>query len=77
MKDLIKAIDNLPWIVKLILCIPMLDIVWAIYRLAKSITANNLLGIVIAILCIVPGAAFVWVVDLVCVVLNKKVWWFC
>lgn len=77
MKDLIKALDNLPWIVKLILCIPALDIVWAVYRIMKSIDASNILGIVLGVLCIFPGAAFIWLVDLVCVILNKKVWWFC
>ena len=77
MKDLIKAIDNLPWIVKLILCIPVLDIVWAVYRIMRSIDRENLIGIVLSILCIVPGAAFVWVFDLICVALNKKVWWIC
>ena len=77
MKKLIDALDDLPWIVKLILCIPALDIVWAVYRIMKSIDASNVVGIILGILCIVPGAAIIWVVDLVCVFLNKKVWWFC
>ncbi|MBP3496195.1 MAG: hypothetical protein J6K52_08335 [Clostridia bacterium] len=75
MEKLIKAIDELPWIVKLLLCIPALDIVWAVYRLCKSLTANNTLGIVLAILCIFPGAAFVWLVDIICVLVNGKIWW--
>ncbi len=75
MEKLIKAIDELPWIVKLLLCIPALDIVWAVYRLCRSLTANNTLGIVLAILCIIPGAAFVWLVDLICVLVNGKIWW--
>lgn len=75
MKNLIKAMDDLPWIVKLILCIPCLDIIWSIYRLCKSLVANNVLGIVLAILTIIPGAAIVWIIDIICVLLNKKVWW--
>ena len=77
MKDLIKAMDNLPWIVKLILCIPVLQIVWGIYRVIRSLEAKNVLGIILSILLIFPGASFVWIVDLICVILNKKVWWFC
>ena len=76
MKDLINAIDNLPWIVKLILCIPVLDIVWTVYRLLRSIDAKNTVGIVVSIILFVC-APFVWLVDLICVILNKKVWWFC
>ena len=75
MKQFIKAIDNLPFILKLILCFPALDIVWSVYRLIKSLDKNNFIGVVIAILTIVPGAAFVWLIDFVCVLHIKKVWW--
>lgn len=77
MKDLIKAIDNLPWIVKLILCIPMLDIVWWIYRLIKSLDANNTVGIVLAIVLLIVGIPWFWIIDIICVILNKKIWWIC
>ena len=76
MKDLIKAIDNLPQIVKLILCIPVLDIVWTVYRLLRSLDANNVVGIVVSIILFFC-APFVWLIDLICIILNKKVWWFC
>ena len=75
MKNLIKALDNLPWIVKLILCVPALDIVWCISRVCRSLVKNNLVGVVLGILTIIPGAAFVWVIDLLCVLVNKKIWW--
>ena len=76
MKDVIKTLDNLPWIAKLILCIPMLDIVWTIYRLIKSIDAKNNVGIVASIILFFC-APFVWLIDLICVILNKKIWWLC
>ena len=76
MKDLIKAMDNLPWLVKLILCIPALDIVWTVYRLLRSLDAKNTLGIVISIILFVC-APFVWLIALICVILKKQVWWFC
>jgi hypothetical protein len=76
MKDLIKAMDNLDWVIKLILCIPVLDIVWNVYRLLRSIDASNVLGIILSIVLII-GAPIVWLVDLICVIVNKKVWWFC
>ncbi len=73
MKDFIKAMDNLPFIAKLIFCIPALDIVWAVYRIMKGITKESLVQLIVGILWIVPGAAFLWLVDIVCVLLNKKV----
>ena len=75
MKGLIKTLDNLPLIVKLILCIPLLDIVWSVYKLCRSITKNNVLGIILAVLTIVPDAAFIWLIDLLTLLLTGKVWW--
>lgn len=75
MKGLIKTLDNLPLIVKLILCIPLLDIVWSVYKLCRSITKNNVLGIILAVLTIVPGAAFIWLIDLLTLLFTGKVWW--
>lgn len=69
MKDLIKAMDRLPKILKLILCIPVLDIVWAIYRIIKGLVKNDSFLLVLGILWIIPGAVFAWVFDLVTVLL--------
>ena len=76
MKDLIKLFDNLPWIVKIILCLPALDIVWTVYRLIRSLDAGNTVAIVLSIVLFF-FAPFVWLIDLICVILNKKVWWLC
>ena len=75
MRDLIKAFDDLPLIVKVILCIPMLDIVWSIYKICRSADKGSLLGIILGILTIIPGAFFIWIIDLVTVLLNNRVWW--
>lgn len=69
---LIAAIDDLPLIVKLILCIPAIDIVWGIYRIVKYLEPMNVLMLVISILTIIPGAAFIWILDLICVLLKGK-----
>ncbi len=75
MKNLIKAFDDLPLIVKVILCIPMLDIVWSIYKICRSADKSNVVGIVLGILTIFPGAFFIWIIDLVTLLINGKVWW--
>jgi hypothetical protein len=68
----IGAMDKLPWIVKLILCIPLLNIVWAIYRIVKGLSKNKLIMVVVGVLWIIPGAVFLWIVDLVCTILFGK-----
>jgi hypothetical protein len=75
MKDFIKTMDNLPWIVKLILCLPALDIVWNIVRLLKSYSKSNMVGLVLAIALLFIGVPFMWLIDLICVFLNGKIWW--
>ena len=75
MKDIIKAVDNLPLIVKIILALPGLAVVWAIYRLLRSLEKKNTLGIVLAIVLIFANPTFFWVIDLICLLLNGKVWW--
>ncbi|MBO5789594.1 MAG: hypothetical protein J6V82_00760 [Clostridia bacterium] len=75
MKDLIKAIDNLPKWVKIILAIPALDIIWCVYRLLRSIDKKNTLGIVLAAVLIAFGFSFLWIIDILCIAFNDKVWW--
>ena len=71
MKDLIKAIDELPFIAKVILCLPALDIVWAIYRIIKGIVENDAIKIVVGIIWIFGGFTFTWVFDIVTTLLYK------
>lgn len=72
LKKVIDAIDELPWIIKLILALPVLDFVWALYRITRSIIAKNTLGIVLSvILFFVP---VMWIADIICVVLKGKIW---
>ena len=72
MKELVKAFDNLPWIVKLLFCLPGLNILWAIYRICKGATTNNVLMLVVGILWVIFGTVLLWIVDLVCVIIWKK-----
>ena len=75
MRDLIKAIDNLPKIAKLILCIPAIAIVWMIYRVCRSLQKNNMIGVILAVVLIFVGVPFMWLIDLVCILLKGNIWW--
>ena len=72
MKDLIKAIDELPLLIKVILAIPALDIVWAIYRICRSVDKNNTAGIIVAIILLfVP---IMWIIDILMILTKGTVW---
>ena len=72
MKEFLSAIDNLPKIAKIILCLPVIDIIWAIYRIVKGIDTSNTVLIVVGILWIVFGCVVTWVLDLVFLILGKE-----
>ena len=76
LNELIKSFDNLPKIVKLILAIPALDIIWMIYRIIKSVRDNNTLGIVLGVVLLFVGVPFLWLIDIICIIMKDTVWWF-
>lgn len=75
MSGLVKSFDSLPKIVKVILALPVLDIVWAIYRLCRSISKKSTLGIVLAIIMLFVCPALFWLVDIITILLVDKVLW--
>ncbi len=76
MKELVRSFENLPLIVKLILAIPALDIIWVIYRIIKSLSEQNLLGVILGVVLLIFGFPFMWLIDIVCILLRGNVWWF-
>ncbi len=73
---LIKSFDDLPQVVKLILAIPALDIVWVIYRILRSLNENNALGIIVGVILLFAGFPFLWLIDIICILIKGTVWWF-
>ena len=65
MKDFIKAMDDLPLILKIILALPALDIVWGIYRIVKGVAYKNVVTLIFGILWIIPGSVICWILDIV------------
>ena len=74
MKDFIKAMDDLPLILKIILALPALDIVWGIYRIVKGVAYKNVVTLIFGILWIIPGSVICWILDIVTLLLNNKLW---
>ena len=76
LNELIRSFDSLPKIVKLILAIPALDIIWVIYRIIKSVNDNNMLGIILGVVLLFVGVPFLWLIDIICIIMKDTVWWF-
>lgn len=75
MKKVVSTLEGLPWIVRLLLVI-FLDVYGNLLRLFKSIAAGNVLGIILAVVLLLCGGfVILWIVDLICVILGKPIWW--
>lgn len=75
MNAIVKGFDSLPKIVKIILALPVLDIIWAIYRLIRSLAKKSLIATLLAILMLFFCPVIFWIVDLITIVLLNKVLW--
>ena len=63
---MINSVKKLPLIVKLLLCIPAIEIFYGICRIINQASKkNNLIGVILAILTIIPGCAVMWIVDII------------
>lgn len=75
MNAFVKWMDNLDLVWKIILALPIFDIVWVIYRLVRSIDSGNALGIVLAIVLLVIGLPFLWLLDMITLIISNRVLW--
>lgn len=67
MKSLVQAFDNLPLILKVLLALPVIDgLAWGIYRICKG-------QVIAGIIWIFIGAAIGWLIDMVCLLIWRKV----
>ncbi len=64
MEELLKEVDSLPLIIKVILCLPCIEIFYGICRIVKGIVKKDALWLLLAILTVFPGVIFMWLIDL-------------
>lgn len=76
MKSFISWMEKLPVWGKILFALPMLDIIWVIYRLARSIDKNNTFGIILTVIMIIIGIPFLWLVDIISIACTDNVLWF-
>lgn len=76
MQSYIDWMDSRSKLVKIILCIWILDISWAVYRILGAVKNKNWLHLVLAILWIVAAGTVGWILDIVWIILFNRVFWF-
>ena len=75
MNSSVKSFDSLPKIIKFIFALPVLDIIWAIYRLIRSIAKKSVIATVLAVIMLVVCPILFWIVDMITILLFNKVLW--
>jgi hypothetical protein len=77
MKAFVKAMDGLPWIVKVILALPFFDgIAWGLYRLIKGLSKKDTTLIIVGLIWIFFGLFIFWIIDLFTLFTKKNVTFF-
>ncbi len=76
MKAFCKWMDARPRIVQILFCLPIIDILWGIYRVGGAIANKNILHLILAILWIIFGGFIGWILDLICIILFRHIFWF-
>ncbi len=75
MKDLVKALEGLPYIVRVLLTL-LYGVYGNLMRLFRSLAKNNLVGIILAVVLLICGGfVILWIWDVIRVILGKQVWW--
>ena len=63
-------------LMRTILCIWVLDITWAVYRIGRAVVAKNWLHMVLGIIWVVAAGTVGWILDLIWVILFDHIFWF-
>ena len=75
MKKLVKKMEKLPWLVRVLLVV-FIGFYGNLLRLFKSLAKKNTFGVILAVLLLcTAGLVILWIIDLFCVLFNKPIWW--
>ena len=69
------GLETLPLWAKIILALPGLDIVWMIHRVYRSCVKKNVFGIILGIVFVILGIPFMWLVDIITLLVSNKIYW--
>ena len=76
MQGYINWMDGNSRLMKIILCIWVLDITWAVYRIGRAVVAKNWLHMVLGIIWVIAAGTVGWILDLIWMILFERIFWF-
>lgn len=76
MTGYVKWMNSRSRLVKILFCLPIIDILWAIYRIGGAIKNHDIIHLVLAIIWVFFGPWIGWILDLVFVILFNRIFWF-
>lgn len=68
----VKAMEELPLWLKVILCIPVVHIIWDVYRIVKAVLKKNTVAIVVSIV-LMFFTWIMWLVDIIMILVKGQV----
>ena len=76
MSAFVKWMDDRNRLVKILFCLPIIDILWGLYRLFEAISIKDWFKLVLAIIWILIAGFVGWVLDLVWIIVFGHIFWF-
>ena len=76
MRDFCKWMEEQPKVLRIILCIFVLDISWAVYRIGRAVVNKNWVHMVLGIIWVFIGGSVAWILDLIWMILFDHIFWF-
>lgn len=63
-------------LIRIILCIWVLDITWAVYRIGRAVVCQNWLHMILGIIWVIAAGTVGWILDLIWMILFDRIFWF-
>lgn len=63
-------------LIRILLCIWIADITWAVYRILKAISEKNTLHLILGIIWVIAGGTVAWILDLIWMIAFDRIFWF-
>jgi len=75
MSAFLKWMDGRSRLVKILFCLPIIDIIWGVYRLGGAIVRKDGLWIVLSVIWILIAGYIGWLLDLICIIIFGHIFW--
>lgn len=76
MSEYIKWMEGQSKVVRIVLCIWVLDITWAVYRIGRAVVAKNWVHMILGIIWVIAAGTVGWILDLIWMILFDHIFWF-